>query len=82
MRGLYGGAFAVLDEQKFKIFRTKISAENLQLRAGEIKIVGKKFFVGTGDGVLEILELQAPNAKKMSAKDYLQGHKISETIFL
>jgi len=74
VRGLYGGAFTEIYEQKFKIWRTKI-VEPLKLSAGEIKIVGKKFFAGTGDGTLEILELQAPNSKKMDASSYLIGHK-------
>ena len=76
IRGLYGGAFSFIDGQKFKIWRTKIFDGDLKLSAGEIKIVGKKFFTGTGDGTLEILELQAPNSKKMDASSYLQGHKI------
>ena len=81
VRGLYGGAFAFLNGEKFKIWRTKISAENLNLQVGEIKIVGKNFFVGTGEGVLEIVEIQAPNAKKMFASDFLRGHKIDEVFF-
>ena len=75
VRGLYGGAFTEIYGQKFKIWRTKI-VEPLKLSAGEIKIVGKKFFAGTGDGTLEILELQAPNSKKMDASSYLIGHKL------
>ncbi|MBQ9486386.1 MAG: methionyl-tRNA formyltransferase, partial [Selenomonadaceae bacterium] len=43
VRGLYGGAYAFINEQKFKIWRTKIS-EQLQLAAGEIKISGRKIF--------------------------------------
>ena len=81
VRGLYGGAFAVLKEEKIKIWRTKISAEKINLKSGEIKIVGKNFFVGTGEGVLEILEIQAPSAKKMFAADFLRGHKIDEVFF-
>ena len=76
VRGLYGGAYAFINDEKFKIWRTKIS-EQLKLAAGEIKINGKKFFIGTGDGTLEILELQAPNSKKMDAASYLAGHKIN-----
>lgn len=75
VRGLYGGAYGFINEQKFKIWRTKIS-EQLQLAAGEIKIIGRKIFIGTGDGTLEILELQAPNSKKMDAASYLLGHSI------
>lgn len=32
--------------------------------------------VATGEGALEILELQAPNARRMPAKDYLRGHPV------
>ncbi len=75
VRGLYGGAFSFIGGEKFKIWRTKIlDAKNLT--AGEIKIADRKFLVGTGDGDLEILEIQAPNGKKIAAADYLNGHKI------
>ena len=74
VRGLYGGAFSFIGGEKFKIWRTKILADK-NLAAGEIKIADKKILVGTGDGNLEILEIQAPNAKKISAADYLNGHK-------
>ena len=80
-RGLYGVAFSFIDGQKFKIWRTKIFDGNLKLSAGEIKIDGKKFFTGTGEGTLEILELQAPNSKKMNAASYLAGHKITSNKF-
>ena len=81
VRGLYGGAFSVIDEQKFKIWRTKIFDTDLKLTAGEIKIDGKKFLVGTGEGSLEILELQAPNSKKLDAASYLLGHKLEDKKF-
>lgn len=81
VRGLYGGAFTNIDEQKFKIWRTKIFDTDLKLSAGEIKIDGKKFFVGTGDSTLEILELQAPNSKKLDAASYLLGHKLEDKKF-
>ncbi len=75
VRGLYGGGFSFIGGEKFKIWRTKIlDAKNLT--AGEIKIADRKFLVGTGDGDLEILEIQAPNGKKIAAADYLNGHKI------
>ena len=74
-RGLYGGAFTFFNGEKYKIWRTKISAAE-NLAAGEIKISGKKFFVGTGEGVLEILEIQAPNGKKISAADFINGHNL------
>ena len=75
VRGLYGGAFTFFNGEKYKIWRTKIF-DNENLTAGEIKISGKKFLVGTGEGVLEILEIQAPNAKKISAADFINGHTL------
>ena len=76
IRGLYGRAFTFDSDKKYKIFKTKLIAENFSLAPGQIKIVGKNFFVGTGDGTLEILELQAPNLKKLNAADFLRGHKV------
>ena len=75
IRGLYGSARA----GKFKIWRTKIADENLL--PGEIKIIGEKFFVGTGDGSLEILEIQAPNSKKLNAADFLRGNKVGDNFW-
>ena len=75
VRGLYGGAFGFIGGEKFKIWRTKIA--DADLTAGEIQTAGGKFLVGTGSGALEILELQAPSAKKIGAADYLRGHKVA-----
>ena len=72
VRGLYGGARA----GKFKIWRTRLADENLS--PAEIKIVGQRFFVGTGDDSLEILEIQAPNSKKLNAADFLRGNKVGD----
>jgi len=72
VRGLYGSART----GKFKIWRTRLADEKLS--PAEIKIIGQRFFVGTGDGSLEILEIQAPNAKKMSASEFLRGNKVGD----
>ena len=81
IRGLYGGAFTLIDGQKYKIFRSRLVDEKISLDAGQIKIDGGKFFVGTGDGVIEILEIQAPNSKKLSSADFLRGHKLTAENF-
>ncbi len=75
VRGLYGGAFSFIGGEKFKIWRTKLAEQNLS--AGEIKTAGGKFFVGTGSDALEILEIQAPNSRKLDAGNYLRGHKVA-----
>lgn len=68
VRGLYGGAYALMNGQKIKIWRTKIYNEDSNSQPGKMKIIGKKILVGTGKGTLEILEMQAPNEKKVSAE--------------
>ena len=75
IRGLYGSAFATINGLKLKIFRSRLVDENISLDAGQLKIDGQRIFVGTGDGALELLELQAPNSKKLSAADFLRGHR-------
>ena len=74
IRGLYGRAFT----GKYKIWRSRIAEEDLSLAPAEIKVIGQKFFVGTGDGILEILEIQAPNGKKLNAADFLRGNKVGD----
>ena len=77
VRGLnsWPGAYSVLAGQNFKIWRTAVSREVCPAKPGEVvKISPQGFLIGTGDGLLEILELQAPSKKKMSAKDYIIGH--------
>ena len=42
----------------------------------QIASAKKGLFVACGEGVLEIIEMQAPNAKRMAAKAYLMGKRI------
>ena len=75
VRGLnsWPGAYTMLAGQKFKIWRTLLAEGTAE--PGEIVSVTKQgLLVGTGEGMLEILELQAPSRKKMAAGDYVRGH--------
>ena len=74
VRGLYGGARA----GKYKIWRSRVAEENISLKPAEIKIIGGRFYVGTGEGMLEILEIQAPNGKKLTASEFLRGNKVGD----
>ncbi|BEU87357.1 methionyl-tRNA formyltransferase [Selenomonas sp. TAMA-11512] len=81
VRGLNSrpGAYAVLaDEDKLKIWHTRLPAATPEgLAEGGIgDIVGRSkdgFYVKTGAGLLEVVEVQPPNRKKMRAADYLRG---------
>ena len=75
VRGLnsWPGAYTMLAGRKFKIWRTRLAEGTAE--PGEIVSVTKQgLLVGTGEGMLEILELQAPSKKKMAAGDYVRGH--------
>ncbi len=69
----------VFGEQVFKIFEAKSSdALFNNARIGEVVVSSPKqgLVIKCGDGAVEIVELQAPNGKRMSAKSYLNGKKI------
>lgn len=75
------GAYTILkDNTKMKVWLAEFSdivAEN-EVAPGTFIIADSKrgLFVKTGDGVLELTEIQMPNLKRMSAKEYLRGHTI------
>lgn len=71
-------AFTSLDNMVYKIHKVSIVDCNLKGKVGEIVSSDKNgLIVACGKGFLSIDVIQAPNAKKMCAKDYLLGHKIS-----
>ena len=80
VRGLHGRAYAVIGDQTFKIWRTRVASSPIVEGEGDCGRVlcadHRGLFVRTGEGIVEILELQAPNSKRMSATDYLKGHSI------
>ena len=60
-----------------KIWRSRVSeGETAALGAGEIRAENGRLLVGCGDGVLEVLELQVPGAKRLLARDYLRGNTL------
>ncbi|MCF0222833.1 MAG: methionyl-tRNA formyltransferase [Fibrobacter sp.] len=48
-------------------------AEASKLTPGAVLFVQKRFFVGTGDGALEVLEIQAEGKKPMAVADFMRG---------
>lgn len=68
-------AWSQLGEKNFKFYMTKVLKDEAQGKPGEVISVGKQSFVmSTGYGQLEILEMQPPNKKRMSAGDAVRGH--------
>lgn len=70
-------AFCFADGKNLKIFSAVISTECFSATPGTVKITDK-FLVKTGDGTIEIKELQLEGKKKMKASDFLRGNKVSK----
>ena len=80
-------AWTTLDEKVYKVWNCEIEnglIDKIKLCddciCGTILLANSKdgLFVKTGDGVLSIKEIQAPNSKKMNILDYLRGNNIEE----
>lgn len=70
-------AWSQLGEKNFKFYVTRVLEGEAQGKPGEITSVGKKSFVmSTGKGQLEVLEIQPPSKKRMSAGDAVRGHSV------
>jgi methionyl-tRNA formyltransferase len=81
IRGMYPWpcAYCYLNKERIKIIRAEVlEGSGLPRR---IEKTGDKFIVGTGEGLISIIELQPEGKKIMSAKAFLQGRKIKEGIF-
>ncbi len=73
------GAYAQLDGNTYKIWRTRVLNGEPDGQPGEvIRRTEQGLAVAAGTGAIEILELQAPGKKRMTAADYLRGHVIPE----
>ncbi|MDD4775924.1 MAG: methionyl-tRNA formyltransferase, partial [Syntrophomonas sp.] len=68
------GAYSSLRGQRFKIFSARVLNQDSGFRPGEIIEIGfDGFAVQTGQGVLEILEVQKEGKKRISSHDFMKG---------
>ena len=76
IRGLspYPAAWAMFQENKFKILRTQIVHESHQLTPGALLTDNKSYLkIACSEGVVEVLDLQMHGRKRMKTKDFLNG---------
>ena len=79
VRGLHPWpvATAEIGGTKFKIHATRILDETTDAPAGTVLGLTKTGLrMACGDGVVEIISLQAEGGKRMAAPDYFRGHPI------
>ena len=71
-------AYTENENGRIKIYLAKPCAAENDAQPGTVAVSDPKqgLKIACGEGWLEIVEMQAPNAKRMGAKDYLRGKKI------
>lgn len=81
VRGLYPwpGTYTFLNGKMMKICKVALSNTPVDGKAGEICTVTKDCLaVNTGEGTLEIKELQPEGKKRMSVHDFLLGNRLEK----
>ena len=80
IRGLspWPGAYTFYGQERWNIWKAAVAQEPAQEQPGTLLAATKQSLkVATGRGVLELLEIQAANSKRMSAAQFLAGHRIN-----
>lgn len=85
IRGLspYPGAWMIFEGKTLKILRSTLDlghwkSENGSVEPGAVVSDGKNYLnIRTRDGFISVLELQMEGKRRMSVKDFLNGHKLS-----
>jgi methionyl-tRNA formyltransferase len=77
-------AFVPLSGGDLKVWQAQPVPESGNSEPGTVLAADARrgLVVATGDGAIELVEIQAPNAKKMPAKAFLLGHSIKSGILL
>jgi len=72
-------AYSYIDGKRLKILKSQIRHPELVSGShegvGTLHFIENKIYVGTGEGVLEILELQPEGKNPMTARDFINGNK-------
>ncbi len=63
-------------QQVLRIWQAEVSNHHRSLAIGEVYSDGKVMEVGCGDGILRLLEVQLPNAKRLPIQAFLQAHSV------
>lgn len=78
IRGLspFPTAWCMYGQEKMNIYRSRIGPD-LDLKPGEMKYQDDKLLVGTGEGTVELVEVQLPGRKKMSGREFANGYDLN-----
>lgn len=79
IRGMtpWPGAFTFCGEKRLKVLMARSILTDVDKAPGTvIEGVSDRLYVATGKGVLSILQIQEASRKRLSIKDFLQGHRV------
>ncbi|MBX3307941.1 MAG: methionyl-tRNA formyltransferase [Nitrospira sp.] len=80
VRGLspWPGAYTFLGHERWNIWKAVLQGTATTDTPGTIVAVNKQsIVVATGDGLLEIREIQTANSKRMAVAQFLAGHRVT-----
>ncbi len=80
IRGLspYPGAYTIMNEKMFKIFRSKKEVTLPRGTEGDYETDGKTFLkFACADGYIHLIEVQLEGKKKMGITDFLKGYRFN-----
>ncbi len=69
------GARSMFKDKIIQFLKARVPEDTLRLNPGEIHVKEKRLFVGTGDGIIEILMLKPSGKKEMSAIEFINGYR-------
>jgi methionyl-tRNA formyltransferase len=73
------GAFTSFRGQTLQIWRCRVAAEAVDGDPGTMHPRQRRLLVGCGEGTgLELVEIQLPGKKRISAESFLNGHRVVE----
>jgi len=68
------GAFAMLDHQPVKIWRARVVERSGE--PGMVQQASEELVVACGEGALAVAELQRAGGRRLSAEEFLRGHRL------
>ena len=72
----YPGAYLYLDDEKLKIYKSKIISKEIKGQIGEIINADKNgLYIQLKDGILSLLEIQKEGKKRMDYKSFINGNQ-------
>ena len=71
-------AHTVCEDTTLRLWRARVAAESSTASPGHLQVQAGQVRVGTGEGTLELLEVQPAGGRRMSAADWARGRALSE----